>query len=186
MQNCEYLFHNCILQFGRFFLSKLMRTTTDTSLREILLPISSNTYWYVTQYIVLLIISPLLNAYVENTSKNKFEYLLSFYYCVFCCIPTIIPIIRDTLGDGYNTFRFLFLYLLASYYRKFGLNICKKYRICFLFGSIFITYASAILLYYTINNYSLIFFNYNSPFVVLASMLLFTLLIERKKREWVV
>ena len=41
-----------------------------------ILPLSNFSYWYLNVYIVLYLISPYLNVFVNNTSKKKYGILL--------------------------------------------------------------------------------------------------------------
>ena len=48
-----------------------------------IVPLSNFSYWYLNVYIVLYLISPYLNVFVNNTSKKKYGILLIILF-IFC------------------------------------------------------------------------------------------------------
>ena len=91
-----------------------------------ILPLSNFSYWYLNVYIVLYLISPYLNVFVNNTSKKKYGILLIILF-IFCSIIT-----RTTMQefianeDGYSLIHFIFMYLVGGYLRKYDGTINFK------------------------------------------------------------
>lgn len=91
-----------------------------------ILPLSNFSYWYLNVYIVLYLISPYLNVFVNNTSKKKYGILLIILF-IFCSIIT-----RTTMQefianeDGYSLIHFIFMYLVGWYLRKYDGTINFK------------------------------------------------------------
>lgn len=90
---------------------------TLKSISYVLFPLTKCTYWFASAYVVLVLISPLLNKFIN--SMNKTQHLLSIILLstVFCIIPNIMFWSRDILGNGYNYNWFIVLYLTAAYIR---------------------------------------------------------------------
>ncbi|MGN0213208.1 MAG: acyltransferase family protein [Muribaculaceae bacterium] len=103
----------------------------DLSIRGVVaqfLPILSNKYWFVTQYVGLIALSPIINILVNNLSKQQYRVLL------------IVMLVMDfmVLGNGYGygyglfysgehtLFHFITMYLLAGYMRIHGINVSAK------------------------------------------------------------
>lgn len=91
-----------------------------------IVPLSNFSYWYLNVYIVLYLISPYLNVFVNNTSKKKYGILLIILF-IFCSIIT-----RSTMQefianeDGYSLIHFIFMYLIGGYLRKYDGTISFK------------------------------------------------------------
>lgn len=75
--------------------------------------------WFIKAYIGLMMFSPILNHYIEHTTKKEFSTLLvcllifqTIYSCFFHAAGFIV--------SGYSTFSFVVLYLLARYIRLYG------------------------------------------------------------------
>ncbi len=75
-------------------------------------------YWFVRSYLLLYMLSPLLNSFVEHTNEKQLGGFLLTYYAFF--IP--MSYIDDNIGIGYNTMSFIGLYLLARYLRLYGVE----------------------------------------------------------------
>ncbi len=74
--------------------------------------------WFVMSYMVLFIISPLLNAYVEKASARQLgAFLLAFY-----ALQTFADVVcySTDFNRGYSAMSFVGLYLLARFVRLHG------------------------------------------------------------------
>lgn len=91
-----------------------------------IVPLSNFSYWYLNVYVVLYLISPYLNIFVNNTSKKKYGIFLIILF-IFCSIIT-----RTTMQefianeDGYSLIHFIFMYLVGGYLRKYDGTINFK------------------------------------------------------------
>ncbi len=70
-------------------------------------------YWFINSYLLLYIISPVLNAYVAQASERDFRRLL----IVFFIVHTLMEEFSDDIRWGYSVISFVGLYLLARYLR---------------------------------------------------------------------
>ena len=88
----------------------------DLLLGKSLFPISSDAYWFVTQYIGLLILSPFLAIMVRNLSYR--QYLALLIGGAFICL-TIIPDFplgkRYYVAHGNSVWSFAYLFLIAGF-----------------------------------------------------------------------
>lgn len=85
-------------------------------------PISSGaaSYWFVSSYIGLYLLSPFLNLLINSISKKKLEYFIFTILIMFCVWPTLYPFsnILDT-NNGYGIIWFVCLYFVAGYVRVY-------------------------------------------------------------------
>ena len=94
-----------------------------------------NAYWFVWAYLVLYIISPVLNTFIENTDKATIRRVVVLFFTA----QTVIFIFTGVgfYKAGYDPLSFIGLYLLARYFRLYRSNNGKYnylgiYLICVL------------------------------------------------------
>lgn len=82
---------------------------------ENMTPVFHNTYWYLTAYIFLLLMMPMLNAWVRELSKKQCAKLVWIIL-----ILTALLSVKDLLsvGDGYSAIWLAILYLLGACMKK--------------------------------------------------------------------
>ena len=140
------------------------------------LPISTSQYWFATCYILLLLISPCLQMCVEKLSKQQYQKMLIVFGVFWSVIPTLL------IGvPGYNNFVwFIYVYMLAAYFRKYESDLINKIRIwhgVFLFLMICASAISVYYIGYTIpflkNNAIFLFAEMNKLPAIMCALLLF-------------
>jgi len=78
--------------------------------------------WFIKAYLLLYIISPILNAFIETASRNQFKWTLNFFYAFQFFYGWIFPSATAFIQDGYSTISFIGLYLMARYLRIYRPN----------------------------------------------------------------
>ena len=138
-------------------------------------PIGFASYWFITNYILLMIISPILNAALENLSQKKQAQLL-FLGFVFW---SVIPVFTNITYALNNIAWFSYLYLIAGYIRNNAVGAHRSS--CTHFGIAVISYAlvvlSAVLSVFIGRHTNSAFFiknstrfsDMNSPLILIAS-----------------
>lgn len=71
-------------------------------------------YWFVRTYLLLFIMSPILNAFVESTDKKTFRNVLIGFF-LFQSVYAWGFVAVNAFAGGYSTISFIGLYLLARY-----------------------------------------------------------------------
>lgn len=130
-------------------------------------------YWFVKAYIILYLFSPILNAFIENVSKQQLLRFLLFFYITQ-------TIYGWCFGDGgyfnrgYSPLSMMGLYLLARYIRIYG-DCFKRLNWGEYFGLYFIvSILIAVLEFYRLQRdaeWHII--AYSSPLVIVSSVCLF-------------
>lgn len=130
-------------------------------------------YWFIKCYLFLYLFSPVLNAFVEKSTKNHFFVLLASFYI----FQTIYGWVGNVswFHNGYSGISFLGLYLLARYLRLYPckwIQFDKKYDLLiYVAFSLFNTTIAFLSLRYNLIPYKITFFyQYTSPFVILSSV----------------
>ena len=101
---------------------------------ETILPIYYKSYWFVTAYIGLVLLSPFLNVLIHHLNKNAFIILLTIMACMVSIPVTFFPGARPYMDES-HLFLCIFIYLVIGFYKKFMRSIpVKKDRLTCLWG----------------------------------------------------
>lgn len=87
------------------------------------LPIKSDVYWFMTDYLQLMLLSPFLIRLVSSMSKGWYQLLLTILFLL-----NVIIQVRESDG-GFSLLWFVFMFLFEGYWKIYGLNFSKKVRI---------------------------------------------------------
>ena len=121
------------LFFGNFSLSKLL--------------FISRSNWFIISYLGLLIVSPILNTYIELASKKQFAILISGFFC-YTIYFSIFPRQADIepgFNNGCSLIWFIEVYLIGRYLKLYGLPvILRKYSAILLALSIIVIFLGQI------------------------------------------
>ena len=87
-----------------------------------ILPITYSAYWFITDYIILMIISPYLNKFIYNLNKTELRNFIICMVFLWSIYKTI-----TTAELGYNDLGwFIVLYCIAAYIKLYVEFIIKK------------------------------------------------------------
>jgi len=120
---------------------------SDIGISEIIesfFPIIFYKYWFATTYVLLYILTPYLNKFINSLTCKEHKQLLIVLTILLSAIPTFT---NTSLGTG-NVMWFVFLYLIAGYLRKYPHSFFDRKKFFFLMfaiGYIFI-FSSVIIL----------------------------------------
>jgi len=143
-----------------------------------ILPIVTNKYWFVTCYLVLLLVSPYLNIIINNTDNKKLFWLIA--------ILLVFNVVFDFCGNsllnsnrGMSAIWFINLYLIAAYIKKYKNNVGGKIYLGYYLACVIAIFISKYAILYLTNRvfgqakYDALFYNYNSPLCIGAALSLF-------------
>lgn len=138
------------------------------------LPLLTNQYWFFTQYIILIVLSPILNHFINSLNREQHKKVLLVLLILFSFLPTI-SIFGNTYGmnNGYSFSWFIVLYFISAYLRNYPVN--------FVHPELIYIACSTILLFSKILSTSIpslavvtnLLFIYNSVIVTASSVMLF-------------
>jgi len=146
------------------------------------LPSLMSTYWFVTVYLGLYLLSPFLNILINGLDKRRFKRLLVIIIVLFSVWQSVLPI-AETLDTtkGYGIIWFTVLYMLGAYERKYGLfGFKRNYKnLLIYFAGAIILVAIKLLSIVISTKFSVIarlqnfYYHYNSIIVLIMSLALF-------------
>lgn len=143
-------------------------------------PFTSRIWYFMTLYLLVLILSPFLNKALTALSKKEYTQLVVILFLMFSVwtafsgLEQTSDIIRldkiyETL-NGKSLYGFVYMYILGGYLRlHVPCHNKAKYRYLFLFVSLTVI---NILLYKYVYSYSKIANANNNPFIVLQGLCL--------------
>lgn len=159
-------------------------------------PISHYDYWFLSCYIILYLISPILNIFIKYIDKTKFKKTLILYFVILLFLPYITNNEFYDIKNGYSLSNFIFLYFLGAYLHKYPIqkksyfkNYSHNYEkllflllyICFSFLNFLIdnlgntmTLTNNVILTYFGNIIITGFISYNNPILIMESIFYFT------------
>ena len=92
------------------------------SILAMLMPFTFNQYWFFTDYVILILLSPVINMLIEKMDKKQHLCLVAFCFL----INTYFPTLGIVHGVSKFNYMFVFLYLLAAYLKKYGQELRVK------------------------------------------------------------
>ncbi len=88
------------------------------------LPILFGQYWFVTAYIILMLLSPFLNKLINSLEKKEYVALLATSITIFVVLYGGVPRLFPKIIEG-RLIPVIVVYFIAGYLRRFG-NFEKK------------------------------------------------------------
>lgn len=108
-------------------------------------PFFYNTYWFATEYLLLYLIYPYINAALHSISRTQHRNLILIGIITFTVIPMIIPNFID-YGSYGEVVLFALYYIIGGYLRLYNLKNEKvKGIVLFICGSFIL---SLVMFYY--------------------------------------
>ena len=159
-------FYSCAITI--LFISLQLVPFSIVTLAKSFFPISTDAYWFVTQYIGLLILSPFLAILVRHLSYKQYLWLLTggAFICL-ALIPDFPLAKRFHVAHGNSLWSFAYLFLVAGFIKHYQKHIPMA-RLMTAAGLVtLLTIGCEIFLGYQNDSIHLFWFNYNGiPFVL--------------------
>lgn len=150
-------------------------TRTLEEIVSMFLPILRGRYWFFTAYVVVMLLSPVLNLVIRSLTKRQYHLLLAVLFLLFGVIPVGslgYDVLRISTGHHFSWM--IALYIIGGYLRRFA---PEKWGSRWLWG--YFLFAAAHLLYrfavtaVGLTGFADLFLTYPSPLVVGEAICLF-------------
>lgn len=105
-----------------FFIIVKGNTFISTELLKTFLPISYNDYWFLTNYLILYLISPILNTVINNIDEKKFKRIIVLLLFIDSILPTLTNSSFFNVTLGYSLYHFIFLYFVGAFLRNYPIE----------------------------------------------------------------
>ena len=144
-------------------------------------------YWFITHYLILMLVSPIIESSIKNITYKEFSFWIIILLVINIFFGYYLYVVNE---NGYNYVNFIMLYYIGRY-----IHVSKEkgwYRTISCY-SLPISIISCILfsiIYIIISNHVWIkgirFWGYNSPWVLLSSVLNFIFISNlRISNKWI-
>lgn len=91
-------------------------------------PVSSAQFNFVTFYLLLYVIAPVLNAGIEHLSEKQLKTVIFGLLFWLCFIKSIVPVQFALDKNGYSLDWYICLYLIAAYIGRYDIKVLKSKR----------------------------------------------------------
>lgn len=121
-----------------------------------------NGYWYVSAYLGVYLLSPVLNKFLQNSNLKEIGYILISFYIFQTLFGWIVN--NDFIAKGYSTFSFIGLYVLAYWLRRIKDKIAINGLVLFIFSVI----VNSIYYYLPVGDTCLRMCSYTNPLNIIG------------------
>lgn len=133
----ELWFYNWLFLLLYFVGLTPVKEVSITEIIKSVFPLCYSRYWFITTYVILLLLLPFLNRFVQKLEKKQLRNLIGLLIVISSVIPTFLGAIRT-----WNTVRwFILLYFIAVYIKRYGnqlkKNAYKHFAVAILFALIY-------------------------------------------------
>ena len=181
---CQVYFYTFLISIAMVIVGTfaLHENNSLYKLVQYLFPVSSEHYWFVTAYVIMYVLAPVMNAAMEKLRRNQARIVIFGMLLWFCLIKSFVPVLFPTDKFGYDYGWFICLYLIAAYIRRYDVPLfhnARKSLLVYLISSLIIATMSISLYYVNLNrggfaHFQEVPFNYNFLFTLTASLGLFS------------
>lgn len=158
-----------------------------------MLPSSINGYWFIKAYIVVYLLSDMINKFTNSLDKKEYQNVLLILFLLFS-VSTFLTGGKFFENNGFNFYTFIFLYMIGGYLRRYPIKETyhfkrlspNGYKLFLLFMFFFMAFINYSLkqISLNINHFNPVFnefsnrvlntsFTYASPFVIIQAIFYF-------------
>lgn len=150
--------------------------------KDAFFPILTSHYWFITAYMILMMLSPFFNIFIHTLNQKQYQAFLGTLLIVFVIIGGGIPFVLPGMYEG-RLIPVFIMYFMAGYIRRFGnlnsKNPSRHFTIALIGYALlfalfyFITYLGVKLDSDIVMGQRYFYRTLNSPFVVVICIELF-------------
>ena len=124
---CQVWFYSVVvgLAAAAFHLVPAEQLTTNYYV-QLFFPIMMGHYWFLTAYIFLYLLLPLVTMAVKRMTEGQLRGTILLLLFVFTVSKSVLPVRLDMDAKGYDMIWYLCMFLVAAYLRKFGVPFWNK------------------------------------------------------------
>lgn len=129
----ELLFYSLLVGVIAIIAGVVPRETLSLyELLKIVFPISTEQYWFANAYLIVLCISPFLNAGIRSLTQKQFRNVLFVLLFFFSVVKTVVPIKMNYDNGGNNALWLIIVYLVGAYIAMYWQDKFKSKKLCLL------------------------------------------------------
>lgn len=95
------------------------------NLIQYFLPIHMETYWFVSVYIIIYLLLPLINSGVRSMSEKQLQGVIIWLFVFECVVKSVLPVRLTMDQSGYSFLWYLLLFLVGARVKLYGFKVVK-------------------------------------------------------------
>ena len=120
---CNFIYQ-CLFFLTGLYIVTLLIGVNELSLKGLAgCVFATKLNWFIKAYLLLYILSPVLNSFIKATTKRTFKLVIIAFFLFTCTYGWIDAAVF--MNQGYSTLFFIGLYLLARYIRLYSSSVRK-------------------------------------------------------------
>lgn len=92
------------------------------------LPIHMETYWFISAYVIIYLLLPLLSSGVHAMTEKQLQGVILWLLIFECVLKSFLPVRLSMDTRGYSFLWYLILFLVGARIRLYGFKIVKNAR----------------------------------------------------------
>ena len=137
---CQVLWYTILIPVVLLLLGVVTPQNFDMyDLLRFVFPAHMKHYWFVTAYVILMLLVPFLNAGIQHMSREQLTFS-TVLLVVYNTLPkSVLPVKFTDDEAGNHVLWLVCLYLIAAYIRKYGIpffSSLKKSLLCYVVGAL--------------------------------------------------
>lgn len=149
-------------------------------------PMLIGRYWYIVSYVFVFLMIPYFNILIKSINMKKYQNMLIIQFVLFSILTVFLQVDFFKIESGYSPIWLSYCYFIGAFLKKKNsINLSKKKNMIIIFLNIILL--ELIILFFQIFiedsvNLCIDFFllKYNSPFILVNSILIFMLFKDKK------
>lgn len=89
------------------------------------LPIHMETYWFISAYVIIYLLLPLIKSGVHAMSEKQLQGVILWMLIIECVVKSILPVRLAMDKSGYSFLWYLTLFLVGARIRLYGFKVVK-------------------------------------------------------------
>lgn len=138
---CQVLFYTILVPVVLMALGIIQLSDWEINrILENFLPIQMEQYWFISAYMIMYLMSPILSTAAKTLSKEQLRNTIIGLLLFFSVSKSILPVQLALDQEGYDGIWFMCVFLVAAYMRLYGLPFFtkegngKRGWLCYLLG----------------------------------------------------
>ena len=147
--------------------------------------IVNNNYWFVVEYLILMMFAPMINSFLDSITKKQFVLFVNGLLFVSCYLGFIWQ--GPDNKSGYELFQFVMLYTLGRYISIYKVRLgTSKALLIYIVLSLITGFFYSIFYLKGMPNYAHRMTNYNNPLIITAALSFFLLFLNFNFRSQII
>ena len=119
--NNQTWFYKVIIMFILVFAGLISMPDSITTFQTIF-PVDYGSYWYIGCYLILYLISPILNKVIDNSNKEELSKIILILFFIISILSTFSKDLFFNTQTGRSLGTFILLYFIGAYIRNYPIN----------------------------------------------------------------